>query len=379
MPEGKNYFYIIFILHLFISFIFSITGTEPLEEDKPRLDEIQSVAVKNYEVLEKQKINFELAKNKTLEAQSNVQGIVMEIEAIKVKGQFEETFLRFPHIAEQIFENLEVQSLSKCQEVSKCWQKFIFEEKPFYRQLENYTSIPKPVVKKSLKAYDFHTIQKMAYWASISHEKAVNAIIPFGQPPLAEPKGPTLFYYILSEEKLNNTQLLLAKLMILNKVAKPPTIISTINYQQFQSQNQEEINYKRALFKLMNDARIGRFGEAYSNFKKMVMTKKGKYGCLWNWFTIFCVAVAKNHLTIVKLILEKVQDIHQLHRWGKWVLGIAIYFGHRDMCEFILDKTKGVDLLVEENFRGENLIQMAEGLGHKEICTLFECFMKKYK
>ena len=112
-------------MHPFISIISSITGTEPLEVNKARLDDMQSVAVKKYE-------DFEFAKDKTLEAQSNVQGIVMEIEAIKVKGQFEETFLRFPHIAEQIFENLEVQSLSKCQEVSKCWQKFIFEEKPYY-------------------------------------------------------------------------------------------------------------------------------------------------------------------------------------------------------------------------------------------------------
>ena len=362
MPEGKNYFYIIFIWHLFISFRFSITGTKPLEEAQARLNVMQSVAVKDHEVLKKNNFFFEMAKNKTLEAQSNVQGIVMEIEAIKVKGQFEETFLRFPHIAEQIFENLEVQSLSKCQEVSKCWQKFIFEEKPFYRQLENYTSIPKPIVKKSLRDYDFQTIQKMAYWASISHEKAVNAIIPFGEPPLAEPKGPTLFYYILSEENLNNTQLLLAKLMLLNKVKKPPTTISTIKDQQYQCQNQEEKNYKKALFELINDARIGRFGEAYSNFKKMVITKKGKYGSLWNRFPILCVAAAQNHLTIVKLILEQVQDIHQLHRLGKNVLGIAIYFDHRDMCEFILDKTQGVDLLVEEDWQGESLIQMAEKL-----------------
>ena len=61
------------------------------------------------------------------------------------------------------------------------------------------------------------------------------------------------------------------------------------------------------------------------------------------------------------------------------MLGIAIYFGHRDMCEFILDKTQGVDLLVEKDWRGENLIQMAEDLGCKEICTLFESFMQKQK
>ena len=125
--------------------------------------------------------------------------------------------------------------------------------------------------------------------------------------------------------------------------------------------------------------KIGRFGKAYINFKKMIITQKGKCGSLWSWFTILWVAVAQNHLTIVKLMLEQVQDIHQLHRWEKNVLGIAITLGHRDMCEFILDKTQGVDLLVEKNWWGRSLIQMAESLGHKEICTLFESFMKKYK
>ena len=124
--------------------------------------------------------------------------------------------------------------------------------------------------------------------------------------------------------------MLLAKLMLLNKVKKPSTTIPTVNYKQYQSQNQEEMDYKKALFKLINDARIGRFGEAYDNFKKMVISKKGKYGSLWNWLPILLVAVTQNHLTIVKLILEQVQDIQQLHGWGKTVLGIATYFGHRD-------------------------------------------------
>ena len=378
MSEGKNCFYNIFNLCLFYCIHFSVSGTEPFEETKGELDIMQNIAVNKYELLGEKKNAFELAEKEALEAENNVHAIKLEIEAIKVKGQFEETFLRFPHIAEQVFETLDIQSLSKCQEVSKCWQKFVLEEKPFFIQLENYTSIPKLILKKSLKNYDFQTIQKLAYCASISHKKAFNAIIPFGEPPVTEPKGPTLFYYILSEEKLNHTQLLLAKLMLLNKVKKPP-VISTINNQQYQCQNQEKMNYKKTLFEFINDAKIGRFGKAYINFKKMIITQKGKCGSLWSWFTILWVAVAQNHLTIVKLMLEQVQDIHQLHRWEKNVLGIAITLGHRDMCEFILDKTQGVDLLVEKNWWGRSLIQMAESLGHKEICTLFESFMKKYK
>ena len=80
------------------------------------------------------------------EAQNNVHKIRLEIEAIKVKGQIEETFLRFPHIAEQIFETLDIQSVSKCQEVNMCWQNFIYETKPFFNQLESYTVVPRPTL-----------------------------------------------------------------------------------------------------------------------------------------------------------------------------------------------------------------------------------------
>ena len=61
MPKGKNYLYISFNLHLFLSFSFSITGTERLEEAQARLDVMQSIAVKNHEVLEEKKKDFEFS------------------------------------------------------------------------------------------------------------------------------------------------------------------------------------------------------------------------------------------------------------------------------------------------------------------------------
>lgn len=41
----------------------------------------------------------------------------------------EEMFRRFPHIGNQIFGELSNESFSNCREVSKCWRKFIDEEK----------------------------------------------------------------------------------------------------------------------------------------------------------------------------------------------------------------------------------------------------------
>ena len=290
----------------------------------------------------------------------------LEIEAIKVKGQFKEAFLRFPHIAEQIFEFLDVQSLSKCQEVSKYWQKFILETKPFSRQLENYTSIQKSMLKKSLKDYDFQTIQSLAYCASFSHKKAVEACIPFQKLTPFEPKGPTLFYYLLSEENHNETQFLLAKLILLNKMNKSTAMSTSLD-------NQEADCFRLAvskLLKLMDDSRSGKFGEAYTIYKDMVTIQQGNMH-FWSWIAILHAAVGRNHLAICKLIFEQIQDIEPLHKWGKIVLQYAISFGHIDIVKFFVDEIQGIDLFAERNPFGENLLDMAKRLGHKDICTFF--------
>ena len=314
---------------------FSYTERKPLEEAIAKMVAIQNIVVNKREA-------FELAKKEFFEAQHNIRMIKLEIEAIKVKGQFEATFLRFPHIAEQIFEFLDVQSLSDCQEVSKCWQKFISETKYFFRQLENYTSIPRSILQESLKDYDFQTIQKLAHCASISHKKAVQACIQFKTPQPLEPKGSTLFYYLLSEGKMNETQYLLAKLMLLNKMNKSTAMLTSLD-------NQEADGYRYAVAKLMIGAKYIKFWEEYAFFKEIVIMSEGKFGSLWGWIPILHVAVAQNHLPIVKLIFEQIEDIQSLHKWGKIVLQYAISFGQSDMVTFFVEEIPGIDLLAEKN------------------------------
>ena len=298
------------------------------------------------------------------EARNNIHEIELEIEAMKVKGQFEETFLRFPHIAEQILETLDIQSLSKCQEVSKCWQNFIYETKPFFRQFENDTGIPKLLLKKSLKDYDFHTIQKLANCASISHKKAT---ISFEKAPLAEAKGATLLYYILCQQKLDDTQLLLAKVMLLIKMDKSAEIsISSLA-------TKEGVDYNMAVLEIAIDATYcGNFGKGFTSFKNMIITKKGKWRTIWSWNAILSLAIAQRHLAICKVIFKQIQDIHPLHKLGNSVLQQAVVFNDRDMCEFIIDEIQGLDLLANENYWGQNSIQLADSLGFKQISTLLE-------
>ena len=143
--------------------------------------------------------------------------------------------------------------------------------------------------------------------------------------------------------------------------------------------NQETKNFRCTLMELMDDAREGKFGEAYTFFKNMVLIKEGTWGFLWGWIPILHVAVAQNHLALCKLIFKEIQDIQLLHEWGKLMLHFATLFGHRDMCEFFIDEIQGIDLLDQVNKWGENPIQMAERLGKTEICALFESFMQKQK
>ena len=361
--------------YIFYRFHFSVKEEKTLEEATWLLPSKRKIIVKKKKAVE-------LAEKESLEVQHNVHTIKLEIEAIKVKGRFEESFIRFPHIAEQIFETLDIQSLSKCQEVSQSWQKFIFEAKPFFRQLEIYTSISESKIKQSCKNHDFQTIQKLANCASNSYKKALNACIPFGKPSPAEPKGPTLLYYILSEGKLNDTQFLLVELMLLNEMDNSTAISTSLD-------NQEANIYSMALRELMIGARSGKFGKAYTSFKYMVIKKQGKWGTIWSWVPILHAAVAQNHLAVCKLIFKQIQDIHSIHRWGKSVLQLAAVFGNRDMCELIIDKIQSIDfhsqiifiidLLVDKNQWGENILHMAERLGHKEICILLESFMEKQK
>ena len=155
---------------------------------------------------------------------------------------------------------------------------------------------------------------------------------------------------------------------------------------RFSIDDQKAVSYRMALLILIIDMQGHprnmqgtKFGEAYTNFNEKVEEKRGEWGSIWSWITILHVAVAKNHLAVCKLIFEQIQDIHLLHSWGKVVLQRALLFGHKDICEFLLDNIPGIDLLTEKNWSGRNLIQMAEDFGLQEICTLFESYMHKQK
>ena len=342
---------------------------------------LKNEAVNKHEILEEEKNNFfkgglihayVLAKTNALEAQNNVRAMeleILKIDAVAVKGRLEETFSRFPHIAEQIFENLGVQSFTKCQEVSRGWKHFISESKPLselcFQQLEILTGISKAVIENSLEDYDFQTIQKMTNCAAMYYKKAVNEIsfdrfnlqAPF---PIIgdQPKLLTL-YSILSEKNLSNIQFLLTKLMIL-KTMDISTLISTLDYPK-------HISFGDGIHK--------KFEKAFMTFNRTIMTKERMCGTIWSFFAIPCITVAQNHLSICKLIFEK--DVRLIRVNWKLFLRVSILFSRRPMCCFFIDKIQ--ESLPDQNWR-QYLNEIAEtSNGHKETCNFIESLIHKYK
>ena len=105
--------------------------------------------------------------------------------------------------------------------------------------------------------------------------------------------------YILSEGKLNETQFLLAKLILLNKM---DTSNSTIIHGELDQVYRFALNENLVL-----DARNGNFGEGYTLFRHLIITKSGQWGSIFSWIPILYVAVAQNHFALCKIIFEQIQ------------------------------------------------------------------------
>ena len=101
------------------------------ERAKAKLESRQIVA-------KQKRMAAEQAECEALDAENDVEAIEFEIQTRK--GCIEETFWRFPHIGEQIFEELDNTSLLKCFEINKCWKKLLLRVK--FVKSTNLKSIP---------------------------------------------------------------------------------------------------------------------------------------------------------------------------------------------------------------------------------------------
>ena len=194
------------------------------------------------------------------EAENDVEAIELEIEVVKRKGCIEETFWRFPHIGEQIFEELDNTTLFKCLEINKWWQKFIIERKICQiNQLQNNTYIKTSILKKELGAKDFETVQKLAdysmkvYGKVILDRKNTNGV-GYEYYAYRKQQGEIL-RYLCEKNHRDKIQYLLTELMVkntkkvdLNEVA---SLVRNGDFELLRSLNETlklDVNYFRKFY-----------------------------------------------------------------------------------------------------------------------------------
>ena len=240
----------------------------------------------------------------------------MELKAIKRTGQIEMAIWRFPHIAEQIFEKLDVQNLRKCEDVNKIWQEYIFESKILSIQLlQKYTQIPAAILKKKLLKEDFQTVQKLANFARIVFSKIVFAEFKSKRQLLD-----SMLYYLLVKgpELLTKTKYLLSELLIQN-------------YDKLYI-NPKEVICENMILKAIPNI-IKRKNDRIFNL--IIDNIQNKNPIVGFGMTALHLAARTGCLNICKLIIENIHDLNPLDIEQRTPLEHAILFGHNDIIDFI--------------------------------------------
>lgn len=169
-------------------------------------------------VAKQKKKAAEQAELEAFEAENDVEAIELQIEVVKRKGCIEETFWRFPHIGEQIFEELDDTSLSKSLEINKWWQKFVIERKiRQIKQLERHTYIKASVLKKALGNKDFEIVQKLANYSMKVYRKVIIDGNSAGYVDFpCRKQQEKILLYLFEKKHRDNIQFLLTELMLKN-------------------------------------------------------------------------------------------------------------------------------------------------------------------
>ena len=186
--------------------------------------EVAKTKLESMKIVREQKRRVaDQAELEALEAENDVEAIELEIEVVKRKGFIEETFWRIPHIAEQIFEELDEISLSKCLEVNKWWQKSVAERKILQINLiEKHTHIKASILKKALGNKDFETVQNLANYSMKVYKKVISegindvSYLDLGYD--CRKQQTEIIRYLFEKKHRDKIQYLLTKLMLENTI-----------------------------------------------------------------------------------------------------------------------------------------------------------------
>ena len=142
------------------------------------LDNMLEMAKKDYEGATKEynaaKKALNIADKKKDEAKNWYEKVYCHVSFLKRKDYIEGLFCRFPHIGQQIFQQLDNKTLNKCKSVSKLWRKSVNDDKTIWiRKIQEYLSMTKSSVTKSLQKLSLETLKDLVELLKVNfyHEK----------------------------------------------------------------------------------------------------------------------------------------------------------------------------------------------------------------
>ena len=234
--------------------------------------------------------------------------------------------LRFPHLAEQIFQQLDNKSLAKCREIERLWQKFIDEKNYPWLRIVNI-----PTILQDGNSY-MH---------------------------LAAQCGQTdMFEMILDEEDNKNPK---------NRGGKTPFIVAC---------TEGRMNIAIILINKSNELGIdldikdkyGQTGfhqacwEGHSEVAEIIMKNAASTNIdlnvkdNWTGSTAFCLACWQGHLEIANLIMKNAAsmniDLNNKNNFDRTAFSAACSMGHSEIAKLIMKNAASMN--IDLNMKDKN-------------------------
>jgi ankyrin repeat protein len=276
----------------------------------------------------------------------------------------EEVISRFPHIAEQIFEELDNYHFTQCKVISQSWKNLMEENKYSYiRLIKTITNCSKKTMKKIFPKANLEDVILLASDVSEVYDELNYEVDVTTDPSL------TLFHTAAKHGYLSVCKLIIDGIEgkhPKNFVLKTPFHFAAENghlsicqliIENIENKNQPPVNNLQGFenifdFALLNDTPIH-------------------------------MAAKNGHLSVCELIIkwienaypEKIKYANAANRHGSTPLHWAAEFGHLSVCQFLVEKVEDTNL---ENGLGATPLSCAVRNGHSAIFhLLFESIADK--
>ena len=328
------------------------------------------------------------AYRKAHEAKENYEAAKFQVEAIKRKNHIEEIFWRFPHIGEQILDQLDDKSVPKFLEVSRWWQKFMDEAKVVkIRQIQKYISISNSAIRKRLLKQSWNKLKELTH---LLHFLTFLLVRFENDPVTQKTKTNAMLFKLISDGGKDDYE---AHCQINKEQCKGCSKYnenflnekSSLNYKEMSTflieliidnidDKNPELKIGNTLSSHMSLLHLAALNGNLEVCKIVTDNLQNKNPADNNGNTILHTAATYGRVEIYQFILEKVKKKDPTNKYGATPFHIAAEYGHLQVCLLIISN---IDSRSIQNFEPlDNFkmtpLQVAKIQGHKKICELIK-------